>query len=197
MKKWLWLVLIVATVGVAAIFFLRWKKRADAIESEPERAPDGSIIPTPAAVGYPVFPMILVSSVMGLAAKTKNLGNLRVSGDKWQGKEGELDGFEAFKDWAYGVRALLKTLLTYYNKHGLKTITKIISRYAPTSENNTKGYIQNVMLWTKINPDVALNQSDLVKVAWAIIRMEVGMTDKDMPYLKTYVEQVNDYFKVL
>jgi hypothetical protein len=50
-----------------------------------------------------------------------------------------------------GIRALGKTLLTYYRKHGLNTAAGIIGRWAPPVENNTAAYVRSVesALWAK------------------------------------------------
>lgn len=73
-----------------------------------------------------------------------NPGNLR-HGAKWQGlaelqKDRE---FCQFKTMYYGIRALDKLILNY-TRYGYNTISKIISRYAPAFENNTKAYITAV-----------------------------------------------------
>ncbi|VVN67556.1 hypothetical protein PS726_00192 [Pseudomonas fluorescens] len=44
-----------------------------------------------------------------------------------------------------GIRALAKTLLTYYRKHELNTVAGIIGRWAPSSENDTKTYASRVL----------------------------------------------------
>ncbi len=39
----------------------------------------------------------------------------------------------------------------------LKTITDIVSTWAPSSENDTGKYIQDISKWMGVSPDVALN----------------------------------------
>lgn len=53
--------------------------------------------------------------------------------------------FCQFSSVEYGVRALIVVLRTYTYKHRLYTISQIIHRYAPLSENNTYLYIANVV----------------------------------------------------
>lgn len=69
--------------------------------------------------------------------------NIRRNATRWQGlREQQTDkSFFQFKTMAYGYRAAIKTLLTYFNKHRLRTIRGIISRWAPPCENDTEGYI--------------------------------------------------------
>ena len=51
----------------------------------------------------------------------------------WQGevKPSTDPNFAQFETLEYGLRAAFKLLQTYYTKHGCKTITQIISRWAP------------------------------------------------------------------
>ena len=76
--------------------------------------------------------------------RNNNPGNLR-HGSKWQG----LSDFQTDKDFCqfttmyYGIRAVDKLIYNYVSK-GYNTISKIISRYAPACENNTKSYIAAV-----------------------------------------------------
>lgn len=55
--------------------------------------------------------------------------------------------FCQFSEMKYGIRALLVVLRTYHYKHKLNTISKVLHRYAPLSENNTYAYIANVCSW--------------------------------------------------
>ena len=71
-----------------------------------------------------------------------NIFNIRVSGDVWQGQIGQRRGFVEFQNEKMAVRAWLKLMKTYREKHGLDTIEKIVNRFAPPSENNTQAYIQ-------------------------------------------------------
>lgn len=75
--------------------------------------------------------------------RNNNPGNIRRSRDPWQGLSGaQTDtAFFVFTSPAYGIRALAKTLITYQDKHGLRTIEDIIARWAPSNENNTAAYI--------------------------------------------------------
>lgn len=76
--------------------------------------------------------------------RNNNPGNLR-HGSKWQGlATTQTDtAFCQFNTMYYGVRAVDKLILNY-TRNGYNTISKIISRYAPSNENNTKAYIAAV-----------------------------------------------------
>lgn len=82
-----------------------------------------------------------------LGERCKNPGNIRyVASQKWQGLDNppSEQGFCRFVDISYGIRALMITLRTYIRKHNLTDVKSIISRYAPSSENDTRAYISHV-----------------------------------------------------
>ena len=82
--------------------------------------------------------------------------NIRRSKDQWKGMaEAQNDrAFVQFKSLEWGWRAAFYLLTrTYYHKYRLYTIRTIVSRWAPTSENNTKAYVDNVSRLTGIDPD--------------------------------------------
>lgn len=106
--------------------------------------------------------------------------NIRRNGTKWQGLcEQQTDkSFFQFKTMAYGYRAAIKTLLTYYNKYGLKTIREIISRWAPPCENDTENYIRVVVCRTGIPADVEVDlydQNQMMDIVAAMSFVENGV----------------------
>jgi len=107
--------------------------------------------------------------------KNNNPGNIRhVKTQSWQGEI--LPGsspFVVFDSLQNGYRALM-LLLKNYMGAGYNTIEKIITRWAPPSENNTAGYIQFVAGYTNIPAGKALDPSPgiLQLLAAAISEME-------------------------
>ncbi len=116
--------------------------------------------------------------------------NIRaVKANKWNGKTTpEGAEFESFDTLENGVRAGIKILLTYFNKYNLRTIEKIISRYAPDNENNTAGYIDFVANETGFEPNQAIepNKENLWKLSHAICKMENGYELKKNVYEKAF-----------
>lgn len=111
--------------------------------------------------------------------KNKNPGNIRLtSGAMWKGEiKGTDKDFKTFKSMGFGYRAILVTLSSYFKK-GFNTIEKIISRYAPGSENNTNAYITTVSSLTNINKDTVLDFGDeftIKKIISAISYVENGI----------------------
>jgi len=112
--------------------------------------------------------------------RNHNPSNIRW-GDPWQGlvaKAKRTDtAFCQFANAAYGIRALARTLITYQDKYGIRTIRGIITRWAPPTENNTQAYINAAAKHASLAPDMKLNLHDyeqLRAVAEAIIRIENG-----------------------
>lgn len=115
--------------------------------------------------------------------RNNNPGNIKeLQGDntEWIGEHAEdLDSvFEEFETPYDGVVALAKIIKTYKNKHGLDTIRKIITRYAPSGDNNnTEKYIEFVSGKTGAFADsifVFENKNLVRKMVLAIIIMEQG-----------------------
>ena len=119
----------------------------------------------------------LFSSPRGI--RNNNPGNLVQSGSKWKGKlpkhQNKDRRFEMFISFEYGVRAMIK-LLQNYMKKDVNTIEKILNKYAPTFENNTKAYIRkvskdlNVSQTTKLLP----TKNTLQQLVFSIAKVENG-----------------------
>ena len=75
--------------------------------------------------------------------KNNNPGNIRLSKDKWQGLAANQSdkAFFVFKSAEWGIRALARVLIKYQDDYDLDTVAKIITRWAPPSENDTEAYI--------------------------------------------------------
>lgn len=112
--------------------------------------------------------------------RNKNPGNIRW-GDPWQGlvppAQRTDKSFCQFVSCPYGIRALVRVLITYQDKHKLSTIDGIISRWAPPVENDTEAYIMAVVSSTGFARNKELDMQDYAHVrpvAEAIIRHENG-----------------------
>ena len=112
--------------------------------------------------------------------KNNNPGNIITSGSPYKGEviPSQDNRFRQFIAIEWGYRALFHLLRRYITVHNRNTITKIISAWAPSTENNTQNYINNVATWTGINANHILTFADLdkiKKIASAISRMENGI----------------------
>lgn len=84
--------------------------------------------------------------------------------------------FSKFDSAQNGIRAGVKTIISYITKDGANTVRKIINRWAPSSENNTISYIYDVAKKSGIEPDsvVVVNTDNLKMLIVAIIVHENG-----------------------
>lgn len=67
-------------------------------------------------------------------------------GNPWQGEivPSADSRFAQFKSMAYGYRAAFKLLDNYQRNYGIDTISKMIARWAPSTENHTDNYVKVV-----------------------------------------------------
>ncbi len=92
--------------------------------------------------------------------RNNNPLNIRHSADTFRGEvEGTDRAFKTFSYMSYGYRAAFVILGTYLSR-GLNTIEKIISRWAPPSENNTFDYVEIVELLSDVPRDKVLTATD-------------------------------------
>jgi predicted transcriptional regulator len=95
-----------------------------------------------------------------------NPGNIRTSDGRH---------FRRFASPEAGLNAMTWQLKRYQDVYGLRTITGIVSRWAPKSENNTPAYIAAVAKRTGFDPNANLNLHDpqtLAKLEEAMIYQE-------------------------
>lgn len=122
--------------------------------------------------------------------RNNNPGNIRRTSDVWVGlaeKQTDPDFF-VFSNEVWGIRALAKVLINYQKIHNLATIEKIISRWAPTIENDTESYIKSVSRKMNVGRDTALNLNDidtLISLVQSIIYHENGI----QPYSQKTIEK--------
>lgn len=111
--------------------------------------------------------------------RNNNPGNIRKSKDKWQGladKQPDKEFF-TFKDPTYGIRAMARILIKYYDDYDLDTVEKVIGRWAPPVENNTASYVKAVADAVGVAPDEVISLQSynvLFPMLKAIIKHENG-----------------------
>ncbi|HEI8461977.1 TPA: structural protein [Morganella morganii] len=77
----------------------------------------------------------------------------------------------------YGIRAIIALLRNYQGKYALKTIRGLISRWAPSNENNTNAYVSGVSKALGVDPDASVSlvyKDTAISLAKAIIYHENG-----------------------
>lgn len=118
--------------------------------------------------------------------RNNNPFNIRYnSANNWVGQIGSDGSFCVFDTMPHGIRAG-GVLLRNYLKNGNNTIEKILSKFAPASENNTSGYIANVEKMSGINRTTVLKNSDLWRIAvpMMLIESRYSATAEDKKYFE-------------
>jgi hypothetical protein len=109
-----------------------------------------------------------------IGIRQNNPGNIRF-GAGFDGEQEGDKGFGAYPTPVAGGTALIKNLVAYSTKHGLNTMRGIVSRWAPSNENNTEAYVNAASSDVGVGSDDPLNMKDpgmLAKVAAAIAKHE-------------------------
>lgn len=120
--------------------------------------------------------------------RLNNPGNVDRGTDRWLGMDEDQSVDSRFINFTkpeFGIRCVMRLLITYHEKHGLHTIRGIINRWAPSKgkhpttgveySQNTAGYIGHVSRLTGYDPDEMLDLFDMhtnLSVTKAIIRHE-------------------------
>lgn len=125
--------------------------------------------------------------------RNNNPGNIRHTGAVWKGlATPSSDGaFCIFTEAKWGIRALAMVLRNYKRKYGICSVSGIINRFAPSTENDTAAYIRSVCTAVGCDADARLdteNEAVLLPLVKAIIRHENGK----QPYSD---EQILESFK--
>lgn len=114
--------------------------------------------------------------------------------NKWQGQTGiEATGspprFAAFSSPEYGIRAMALLLTTYQDRHNCRTIRQMITRWAPSNENNTDAYVSAVARHMKVENGSYIvdthKYEDLRPLVEAIITHELG----GQPYAASVIDE--------
>ena len=128
--------------------------------------------------------MIEVEKVRGY--RNKNPMNIRDTLTIWKNEDlSNVDkSFEEFTCHSAGIRAGARVLMNYERLYGLNTVTGIISRYAPSSENHTIEYIESVCNDLGVKPNTVIDvEGRILDLTKAVIKMELG----SIPYSDDFI----------
>ncbi|HCM9390538.1 TPA: hypothetical protein ACG0NW_002040 [Enterobacter roggenkampii] len=128
--------------------------------------------------------------------RNNNPGNLEYSKtNPWIGQIGDDGRFAKFETPEHGIRALGRNLLSY-QRQGIDTVSDIINRWAPPSDNNnTDAYIKAVCAQLGVTADQQLDASNpdtLKALCAAIIQHENGSQPYSDQQLATGVSAAID-----
>jgi len=127
--------------------------------------------------------------------RNNNPLNIVKSEINWKGevKPSTDKNFAQFETMEYGLRAALKLLRTYYNKHGCRTVRQIVARWDPEGEKVINAYVQTVCRLTGLKPETPLPPMKAeTQVVWcdivlAMASMECGLSAQQREELAPYV----------
>lgn len=130
-----------------------------------------------------------------LGIRNNNPFNIRFyRRNKWKGCVGENRHFCVFESLDYGLRAGVITLRTYIKKHRLESVESIISRFAPSNENDTHSYIsycRTALLSLGYSTDIIKYKSHaFVRLCCAICMYESGLA-VSMPQIEEVINKFN------
>lgn len=121
--------------------------------------------------------------------RNHNPGNIVRGTDRWLGMAADQSPdarFVVFNDAEHGIRALMRLLMNYQERHRLRTIREIVTRWAPPTGRdhngnaygqNTEGYIRAVVRDTGFgdtDPLDLLDRGTMEALTRAIVRHENG-----------------------
>lgn len=122
--------------------------------------------------------------------RNNNPLNIRKSPEHWIGKlHGADPDFELFSSMLYGIRAAFVCVRTYIKRFRslciTPTVSQIIARWAPSSENNTRAYITAVCRHSDgiLTPNSEIRFEDketVVLLLWSMSFVENGV---DLPFV--------------
>lgn len=141
-------------------FFLLYPKRSNAAVTEPKTE-------TPSAA----------PEQLPRGLRNNNPMNLRYdSSIPWIGQTGfDKAGYATFDTAENGIRAGMIDIRTGFERDNENTVRKIISEWAPETENPTSAYIQFVARRLGVSADMALDfNAVIIRLAQSIVEFENG-----------------------
>ena len=143
-----------------------------------------------AAIGLLITGITVTTVSKARGIRNNNPGNIRYSaGTEWIGQTGQDPaGFVVFDTPEHGIRAITKVLRTYYYTHGITTISGMIYRYAPPSENDTLAYVQDIARHG-IATGVPMTSETFERVLPELIQAIINHENGSQPYT---VAQINN-----
>lgn len=129
--------------------------------------------------------------------RNNNPLNLRI-GNNWKGlvKENTDGEFDQFEEMEWGIRAALIVIHNYMSLYDLKTLQKIIERWAPSSDgNNPKHYAELVArnMGCDVTTKPRFNSPlEMLKMIDGMIRVECGKVVDDFVIIRGYALACTD-----
>lgn len=168
---------VVTAVGLGVFVWLALRSRTTPTAANDYTPPSALDTITEAIQENIVEPVkSVVSGVRGL--RNNNPGNIERTRDRWRGMAADQSSdprFVVFDSPVWGLRALAR-ILRKYNSSGLTTVQAMISKWAPSTENDTSAYAAAVSRELGVSPTQPLMLTDdtMARLMAAIVRHENG-----------------------
>lgn len=176
-------------LAALALYLYSTSSEAAAYSSAPGDAGDVPLAPESTLPDYAagLFDSLGVLPTLGSTSgargiRNNNPGNIRDTGAAWVGRTGSDGAFVTFDTPANGIRALAVLLRNYQRNYHLDTVSAILARYAPASENNTAAYVAHVAGLMGVGANQRIDLGDpvtLQNLVSAIITHENGVNPYD------------------
>jgi hypothetical protein len=157
--------IVLGVIGAIAAFLVFSPKKKETPIDIPDKTDDTLDLNRPKGMHNATF--------------NKSFGNIRNGGRRYAGEiTPTRNVYKKFSEWKYGAGAMIAHVQRYINGTmfgKLDTISKIIYKYAPPSENDTEGYINFVVRESGISKNTILDWKDkttLWKITKAMSKME-------------------------
>ena len=110
--------------------------------------------------------------------------------NKWQGlADPPSDGrFCRFVSPAFGIRAAALNLIAYQDRHGIRTITGLVERWAPFGENDIAAYIADVVGRSGLGATVPLDMHSYAHLR-PVIEAMIWHENGQQPYDDAVIEE--------
>lgn len=127
-----------------------------------------------------------------LGMRLNNPGCMNKTDSKWIGLLNSHHRFAAFTTMELGIRANLLNLRNGYLRKGLNTVSQIINKYAPPSENKTSAY--QAFLVQKFG-NIKVTEKNIHILAFYIFQYETG-NEFGEHYSINDVKKVSDEYNI-
>ncbi len=122
----------------------------------------------------------MASAKLSRGVRNNNPGNIRLGASPFQGEviPSQDKEFKQFTSAEWGYRAMFLIIHNYKVLYNIDTLNKIIRRWAPPIENDTKTYIDVVAKRLQVSHASyidSLNRSLMLRLVTAMVRVECGV----------------------
>lgn len=167
-------VLILALAGAAGLWW--WSRTREGGQATSDAFDRAARAAREAAGAVEQGASAVANYLIPRGIRNNNPGNIDRAGTSWKGMAPDQSSdsrFIVFSAPEWGIRAMARILRTYMGR-GQNTIAKIISTWAPPSENNTTAYIEAVSKEVGLPANALVTDAYIPAIIAAIIRHENG-----------------------